>query len=190
MDKFNNVPTFNTFYPWFKCNIIFVHLSATFLNDTDNSRPLRLNSLLWHQPIYYYVINLLVILAYRCIVLLPFGNVNFCLDPYPCYQAAGEILSFGRKSCIWTNVPFFLGEIRSSLLNCRVPPGAKRRGERRSSAAPLFGVGWSNLLENYFMDLFQKISLHRKHLLSYGAQLIPIRSHCLFFHWLYSYFFA
>jgi len=30
---------------------------------------------------------------------------------------------------------------------------AQRRHERRSSTAPLFGVGWSNLLENYFMDL-------------------------------------
>jgi len=60
-----------------KCNLIFFHLSATPLDDTVNSGTLHLhlnlNSLLWHQPIYHYVINLSVILASRCILLLPFG---------------------------------------------------------------------------------------------------------------------
>ena len=70
---------------WFKCNLILVHLSATPLDNTVNSGTLHLNlnSLLWHQPIYHYVINLSVILASRCILLLPFGNVNFCLNRYP-----------------------------------------------------------------------------------------------------------
>jgi len=87
---------------WFKCNLIFVHLSATPLDDTVNSRTLRLNvnSLLWHQPIYHYVINLSAILAYRCILLLPFGNVNFCLNRYPRWRAAVKIFSFAMQSCI------------------------------------------------------------------------------------------
>ncbi len=47
---------------WFKCNLILVHLSATPLGDTVNSGTLRLNlnSLLWYQPTYHYVINLSV----------------------------------------------------------------------------------------------------------------------------------
>ena len=86
----------------FKCNLIFVHLSATPLDDTVNSGTLRLNltSLLWHQPIYHYVINLSVMLASRCILLLPFGNVNFCLNRDPRWRAALKIFSFAMQSCI------------------------------------------------------------------------------------------
>jgi len=70
--------------------LILVHLSTTPLDDNVNSGALRLNlnSLLWHQPIYHNLINLSVILAYRCILLLPFGNVNFCLIRYPRWRAA------------------------------------------------------------------------------------------------------
>ena len=87
---------------WFKYNLILVHLSATPLDDTVHSETLRLNlnSLLWHQPIYHYVINLSVILASRCILLLPFGNVNFCLNRYPRWRAAIKLFYFAIQSCI------------------------------------------------------------------------------------------
>ena len=54
---------------WFKCNIIFVNMSAASLDGPVHSATFHLN------PV--------VILTSMCILLLPSGNVNFCLNQYP-----------------------------------------------------------------------------------------------------------
>jgi len=50
-------------------------------------------------------------------------------------NAAVEQCPKGICSNSWFSPQWSGGEIRSSLLNCRIPPGAKRRGERQPSAA-------------------------------------------------------